>query len=148
VHLRLYKKPYREPQDDSRTRFLFEAAPFEKYSSGLPVDFYLYVWVRECRVIDSFQAVLGDELVMNYTRGKGIRVGLSGRQPFNRTVATVADIESRKRLRAVMCVLLCSHFQEMLCKVSDIACRKPDDVDHDLSAREQRECKYLLGENI
>jgi len=93
--MHLYREPFTEPAQPRKTRLLFEA---DRYT-GEPAqwrDFYLYVWVIDDTRLDSFQAVLDHEYVMNFYAPSRRVFGYVGTTPLLRGIGESARIERQE----------------------------------------------------
>lgn len=143
MELRLYKQLYREARDPSRVRLLFEGKAPAGPGSDLRGDFYLFVWLRDKRYVESFQAVLNDDLVFSYGGPGNISIGRITDNPVKRSIQSggVSENENR-RIRQALSAMRNRDFPDLMTKITGVAGGGAG-RDLQLSDAEQRFCRQL-----
>jgi hypothetical protein len=141
MYLRLYKEPLVDTTDPRKIRLLFEVQPGGCVFGGREVDFYLYVWVRDCEFVEAFQAVVDNDYVMSYDAPARLMVGRISQGPVNRTIMECQDAEAIKLCQSVMVNLENYQFPALLKKVTAIACGM--DAESRLTETESFRCRDL-----
>jgi len=89
--LQLYQSPFIDPLNSKVVRLLFESPSSEK--DPIP-NFYLYVWLnRDNMSLESFQAVLNNQLSYTWRSSGHRHIGEIGREPINRVIRGVTDMD-------------------------------------------------------
>ncbi|MBD3319763.1 MAG: hypothetical protein GF350_01565 [Chitinivibrionales bacterium] len=120
MKLRLFKDLYRDPMKEGVVRLLFEGihAPLEKKERFN--DFYIYVWIDSGNALESFQAVLDDEIVLEARKSGAISFGQIVTEPFNRTIKVSKSLQKRKRMVRIMANLRNEYFPDLIKEVGRI----------------------------
>ncbi|MDD5675269.1 MAG: hypothetical protein PHC61_13955 [Chitinivibrionales bacterium] len=115
--LQLYKQPYFDQTKPHEFRLLFEAV-MESSVRREDNDFYLYVWIGDDHVLSAFQAVLDNELVLEYRPPGPLTYSRISTNPIQRSVFAQQSKAEQKRMRAVMKDLKCDHFTSCIESIS------------------------------
>jgi hypothetical protein len=101
MQLKLYKQPYFDQTKPHEYRLLFEAI-MDNGTHREDNDFYLYVWISDTFSVTAFQAVLDNELVLEYRSPQPLSFSRISASPINRSVVMLQTRQEQKRMREVM----------------------------------------------
>jgi hypothetical protein len=130
MKLQLDRYPYTEPFRPGVVRLLFELASSPETDGCVPKDLYLYVWVREHSLVESFQIVLDDSLTLVYRAPNYVTVGRVGRMPMNRAISNEDAASDTHTIRRYVRNFRNAAFTGLLTWIESIA--------HGRSSREYR----------
>ena len=142
MELRLYKESYRETADPGRVRLLFEGKAPPGANEGPMRDFYLFVWLRDSRYVENFQAVLADDLVFSYAGPHRVSIGRITDSPVKRAVQGGVSETDKRSIREALAGMHSRDFPDLVNKIAGRAA-KGLNCDMQLSAAEQRLFRQL-----
>jgi hypothetical protein len=99
--LKLYKQPYFDQTKPHEYRLLFEAI-MDNGTQREDNDFYLYVWISDTFSVTAFQAVLDNELVLEYRSPQPLSFSRISTSPINRSMVFQQNRQEQKRMREAM----------------------------------------------
>jgi hypothetical protein len=121
MKLRLFNQPYSDLATPGIDRLLFESVEPLVGSDGALCDFYLYVWIRDGKRLDRFQAVFDEDYVLTWAAHPGCTFGKICREPINRTIGNAASSGVREMLVALLANLQCERFAKLLEQIGLLA---------------------------
>lgn len=98
----LYKAPHPIHNRPGVVRFLLEAD-----------DLYVYLWVQNRDILESFQIVFQESVVLTFREGRST-VGLITREPFNRIVVEDGFADEKKKLLAAFSIMRSKELPHLL----------------------------------
>ncbi len=120
MHLKLYKTPFFDPLYPAVRRLLFEKNEDDSHGDRRH-DFYLYVWLTTEGVLQSFQAVLEETIILNYTMHERLSFGKVSRHIINRGVTERETPEERALMVETMAKISSDQFPSLFRAISKVA---------------------------
>jgi hypothetical protein len=118
--LRLFKSPFPEPFTKGRIRLLFEMVSDENAPSIDKPDFYLYVWIQDLKRVAGFQAVLNEEIALDYRPKSPLAFTRVSKRPVNRALRGRLTQKEREKFLGFMKDMECPVFTHLVHRIESV----------------------------
>ncbi len=120
MEFRLYKEPYHEPFFPGKIRLLFESTASLDNNGERGNDLYLYLWIDNGNFLSAFQAVLDEDLVLDFHAPDKLEFSRITAKPIKRSMARTIDDNEKKRFLSLLSDIKGTEFARLLTTVDEI----------------------------